>query len=112
MPPELAVAKSGRSVMTDTAIAPTEAAGEYPAHPLDTASAAEYLAGRQILAASGLLGESIRFAYYGLEEPVKHDVLEPPDGQPADRRLRAVLVDDNRGESRDAVGRATRQRGM
>ena len=96
--------------MTDTAIAPTEAAAEYPAHPLDPASAAEYLAGRQILAASGLLGESVRFAYYGLEEPVKHDVLEPPDGQPADRRLRAFLMDVTSGESRDVVVSLTQQR--
>ena len=45
------------------------------AHPLDPATGAEYLAGRQILAAAGLLAESVRFAYYGLEEPPKHDVL-------------------------------------
>jgi hypothetical protein len=32
-------------------------------------SAAEYLAGRQIMAEAGLLPEAVRFAYYGLDEP-------------------------------------------
>ena len=44
-------------------------------HPLDPASAEEYLAGRDILVAAGLLAEPIRFAYYGLEEAAKDDVL-------------------------------------
>ena len=44
-------------------------------HPLDPASAEEYLAGRDILVAAGLLAESVRFAYYGLEEAAKDDVL-------------------------------------
>ena len=43
----------------------------YPVHPLDPATAAEYLAGRDIMAAAGLLAEPVRFAYYGLEEPPK-----------------------------------------
>ena len=55
--------------MTDTAIGRAETAGSLPAHPLDPASAGEFLAGRQILADAGLLGETVRFAYYGLDEP-------------------------------------------
>ncbi len=77
--------------MTDTAIK--------LAHPLEPATGAEYLAGRQILAAAGLLAESVRFAYYGLEEPPKHEVL----GGSADRRLRAFLTDVSNGESSDVV---------
>jgi primary-amine oxidase len=44
-------------------------------HPLDPASAEEYLAGREIMAAAGLLAQPVRFAYYGLEEPPKDEVL-------------------------------------
>ena len=38
-------------------------------HALDPATAGEYLAGREIMAAAGLLADPVRFAYYGLEEP-------------------------------------------
>jgi primary-amine oxidase len=99
--------------MTDTA-APAAAADrdrEHPAHPLDPASAAEYLAGRDIMAAAGLLpegdGAPVRFAYYGLEEPPKQDVLA---GQDAGRRLRAHLVDTGSGESADVVVSLTEQK--
>ena len=52
-------------------------------HPLDPATAGEYLAGREIMAAAGLLADPVRFAYYGLEEPPKDEVLgrrRPPTG--------------------------------
>jgi primary-amine oxidase len=100
--------------MTDTATARAGAAAARPVHPLDPASAAECLAGRRILAAAGLLGESVRFAYYGLDEPAKDEVLAAtgwaaappgpsgPDRQP-DRRLRAFLLDVRTGESSDVV---------
>jgi primary-amine oxidase len=84
--------------MTNTEVRPTETP-ELPAHPLDPASGAEFLAGREILAAAGLLGDSDRFAYYGLEEPSKDEVLA---GQP-DRRLRAFLLDVTTGASADVV---------
>ncbi len=77
--------------MTDTAIK--------LAHPFDPPTGTEFLAGRQILAAAGLLAESVRFAYYGLEEPVKHEVL---GGNP-DRRLRAFLINVATGESTNVV---------
>ena len=38
--------------MTDTAVRAGETASAHPAHPLDPATAAEYLAGRDILAAA------------------------------------------------------------
>jgi len=74
-------------------------------HPLDPATAAEYLAGREILAAAGLLTDPVRFAYYGLEEPPKDEVLagaNRPAGS-ADRRLRAFLLNMKTGESTDVV---------
>ena len=95
--------------MTDTAVRPGETASQPPAHPLDPATAAEYLAGREIMAAAGLLPEGdrapVRFAYYGLEEPPKHEVLagRAAAGWAGDRRLRAFLVDTGTGESTDVV---------
>ena len=81
-----------------------------PAHPLDPATAAEYLAGRDIMVAAGLLAEPVRFAYYGLEEPPKDDVLAAPDPEPTDRRLRAFLVNTGTGESTDVVVSLTHQK--
>jgi primary-amine oxidase len=75
-------------------------------HPLDPATAAEYLAGREILAAAGLLAEPVRFAYYGLEEPPKDEVLA---GAVADRRLRAFLLNVKTGESTDVAVSLTRR---
>ncbi len=69
-------------------------------HPLDPATAAEYLAGREIMAAAGLLADPVRFAYYGLEEPPKDEVL---GGTTPDRRLRAFLLNLKTGESVDVV---------
>jgi primary-amine oxidase len=86
--------------MTDTAARVDETASSHPGHPLDPATADEYLAGREIMAAAGLLADPARFAYYGLEEPPKDDVLT---GQAGDRRLRAFLVNTETGESTDVV---------
>ncbi len=90
--------------MTDTAVRPGETASPPPAHSLDPATAAEYLAGREIMAAAGLLpeggGAPVRFAYYGLEEPPKDDVLACRE---TGRRLRAFLVNTDTGESTDVV---------
>ena len=91
--------------MIDTAVRADETASVRPAssagpHPLDPATAAEYLAGRDIMAAAGLLAEPVRFAYYGLEEPPKDEVLA---GRATDRQLRAFLVNTGTGESTDVV---------
>src|SRR5882762_8961759 len=78
-------------------------------HPLDPATAAEYLSGREIMAAAGLLADPVRFAYYGLDEPPKDEVLGSASGQgaagqgPAGRRLRAFLLNMKTGESTDVV---------
>jgi primary-amine oxidase len=89
--------------MTDTAVRADETASPQPAHPLDPATAAEYQAGREIMAAAGLLAGPVRFAYYGLEEPPKEDVLAGPDARTPDRRLRAFLINTGTGESADVV---------
>jgi primary-amine oxidase len=91
--------------MTDTAVQATETPGAHPAHPLEPATAAEFLAGRDIMAAAGLLAEPTRFAYYGLEEPPKDEVLagHTQAGQHPDRRLRAFLINLDTGESSDVV---------
>src|SRR5580704_7446843 len=94
--------------MTDTALRAAQASGPVPAHPLEPAGPAEYLAGRDILAAAGLLAEPVRFAYYGLEEPAKDEVLGPA-GEPPDRRLRAFLINVTTGESCDVVVSLTRR---
>ena len=102
--------------MTDTVVQGTETPGALPAHPLEPATAAEYLAGRDILAAAGLLTEPVRFAYYGLEEPTKDEVLagrgaagRGVGGQPPDRRLRAFLINLDTGESSDVVVSVTQR---
>ena len=92
--------------MTDTAVRADQASREHPAHPLAPATAAEYLAGRDVMAAAGLLTEPVRFAYYGLEEPPKDEVLA---SAATDRRLRAFLVNCDTGESTDVVVSLTHQ---
>ena len=86
--------------MTDTALRADQTSYAQPAHPLDPATAAEYLAGRDIMAAVGLLAGPTRFAYYGLEEPPKDDVL---NGHANERRLRAFLINQDTGTSTDVV---------
>ena len=96
--------------MTDTAVGRAETAGSLPAHPLDPATAGEFLAGRQILADAGLLGKTVRFAYYGLDEPPKDEVLGAAAGPPPDRQLRAFLIDVVTGRSTDVVVSLTSHR--
>jgi primary-amine oxidase len=91
--------------LTDTVpetVRSDQASSSRSAHPLDPATEAEYLAGRDIMMAAGLLTGMVRFAYYGLEEPPKGDVLAG-DSEAADRRLRAFLVNTGTGESTDVV---------
>ncbi|MEU4291992.1 primary-amine oxidase [Kribbella sp. NPDC026596] len=71
-------------------------------HPLDPVTADEYLAAREVLDRAGLLRPSTRFAYAGLEEPPKQDVLSY-DGTSVDRRVRVFLIDVATGELADVV---------
>lgn len=72
-------------------------------HPLRPVGADEFLAGLHVLAEAGLLSPNTRFAYFGLEEPAKDEVLACAADAPPDRRLRAFLIDVLSGESRDVV---------
>jgi primary-amine oxidase len=72
-------------------------------HPLDPMSAAEVHAVREILDREGLLGESVRFAFLGPEEPDKDIVRAFVPGDAVDRRFRVLLLDLADGGSRDVL---------
>ncbi|MFC4944755.1 primary-amine oxidase [Pseudonocardia sp. GCM10023141] len=76
-------------------------------HPLGMTTAAEVDAVRAALVTAGLLTETVRFAFFAPEEPVKSAVLEHHDGDAVDRRFRAVLLDLASGRSWDTVVSAT-----
>ncbi|MEZ0109505.1 primary-amine oxidase [Catenulispora sp. EB89] len=73
------------------------------AHPLDRLSEADVLAVRSILEKAGMLDDGTRFAYVGVEEPDKRDVLAFLPGAPFERRVRVLLLDVTDGRSRDVV---------
>ncbi|MDQ1540298.1 MAG: primary-amine oxidase, partial [Actinomycetota bacterium] len=89
--------------MTDLETLPPESSQPTQGHPLDPASAAEFVAARAILDAAGLLGPAVRFSYFGLDEQPKGDVLAYRPGSAYQRRLRALLVDVVSGELSDVV---------
>jgi primary-amine oxidase len=72
-------------------------------HPLDPATAGDYRAARDVLRAAGLLNPGTRFAYLGLEEPPKDEVLAFDPAVPPDRCMRALLIDVVIGELSDVV---------
>ncbi|MFC4113309.1 primary-amine oxidase [Nonomuraea zeae] len=76
--------------------------GKHP-HPLDPLAAQEIDEVRRVLAKEGLLSETVRVAYLGLEEPRKDAVLAyDPDNPPA-RRARAFLLDLATERSEDVI---------
>src|SRR5262245_57624918 len=77
-------------------------------HPLQGLSADEIRSARQLLVDQGLVTETTRFAYLGLEEPPKADVLAHQPGTAVDRRVRAILLDTATGESTIVVASLTR----
>lgn len=77
-------------------------------HPLDPMSAEEVVAVRRILELDGLLGESVRFAFLGLDEPDKPDVLAFSPGDAINRRFRALLLDLVDGRSLDVLVSTTK----
>ncbi|MHA6793903.1 primary-amine oxidase [Pseudonocardia bannensis] len=85
-----------------------DAAATAPAHPLDMTTATEVDRVREALTGAGLLGETVRFAFFAPEEPAKDEVLAQPDGAPVERRFRAVLLDLASGRSWDTIVSATR----
>jgi primary-amine oxidase len=70
-------------------------------HPLSRMTAEEVTAARGIVEAAGLLRESTKFVYVGLDEPHKRDVLDWTPGSPIERRLRVLLLDRDTGAGRD-----------
>jgi primary-amine oxidase len=82
--------------------------GPEPSHPLQRLGADEIRRARTLLAEHGLVGEHTRFAYLGLEEPPKGEVLAFRPGQPVERRVRAILLDTATGAAADVVASLTR----
>jgi primary-amine oxidase len=78
------------------------------AHPLQRLGADEIRLAKALLAGHGLVGERTRFAYLGLEEPPKAEVLAFREGDPVDRRVRAILLDTATGGAADVVASLTR----
>jgi primary-amine oxidase len=78
------------------------------AHPLQRLGADEIRLAKALLVTHGLVGEHTRFAYLGLEEPPKAEVLAFRDGDPVDRRVRAILLDTAGGGATDVVASLTR----
>ncbi|GAA4076744.1 primary-amine oxidase [Nonomuraea soli] len=77
-------------------------------HPLDRLTADEFTAALELLTREGLVGETTRLPYLGLEEPAKEQVLGHKDGDPVDRRVRAVLLDLDTGRARTVLASLTR----
>ena len=69
-------------------------------HPLAQLTAPEITIAREVLAAAGLLADTTRFVYLGLEEPDKAALYS--GDQVADRRVRVLLHDVQRA-ARDVV---------
>jgi primary-amine oxidase len=75
----------------------------HPAHPLDRLSAEEIEATTRIVSAAGLVSPDTRFAYVGLAEPPKAEVLAYTPGAPIDRRVKVWLIDIRTGLSQDVL---------
>jgi primary-amine oxidase len=72
-------------------------------HPLDPVTVDEIGEVRRVVDAAGLVAESTRFVYVGLEEPAKAEVLAHEAGSAAARRFRVLLLDIATQVSRDLV---------
>jgi primary-amine oxidase len=72
-------------------------------HPLRRLTAAEIQEARRVLEDADLLTPTTRFAYLGLEEPTKDQVLGWSPGDVVERRVRAVLLDVATGRTTDTV---------
>ncbi len=79
-----------------------------PSHPLRRLGADEIRRARTVLAERGLVGEHTRFTYLGLEEPPKWEVLSFRNGDPLERRVRAILLDTATGAATDVVASLSR----
>jgi primary-amine oxidase len=96
-----------------TVRAPVHGDGGTPApgvsHPLQRLGAGEIRLAKTLLAEHGLVGAHTRFAYLGLEEPPKGEVLAFRAGEPVERRVRVILLDEATGDAADVVASLTRR---
>jgi primary-amine oxidase len=70
-------------------------------HPLARLTAEEIEKVRDLVADAGMLTDTTRFVFVGLEEPDKGDVLGWRTGAEVDRRVRVLLLDRATGVARD-----------
>ncbi len=89
--------------ITDPTTVTTDAATT--AHPLGSLTPDEFTAVRDLVTAQPDWTDTTRFAYVGLEEPPKHEVLawQAGDGPLPDRTARVMLLDMATGRSTDRV---------
>jgi primary-amine oxidase len=75
------------------------------AHPLSSLDSTELIAVRDIIATTEQFSDNSRFAFIGLEEPTKGDILawEADQSQLPDRQARAWLADLGTGDSTDFI---------
>ncbi|MCP2049534.1 UNVERIFIED_ORG: primary-amine oxidase [Paenarthrobacter nicotinovorans] len=73
-------------------------------HPLATLRAADIDGARTALQNAGMLSETVRFVYVGVEEPTKSDALAAERASlQVDRRVRVMLIDLSDGHATDVV---------
>mgnify|MGYP001154713869 CR=1 FL=1 len=89
--------------ITDPTTVTTDAATT--AHPLGSLTPDEFTAVRDLVTAQPDWTDTTRFAYVGLEEPPKPEVLawQAGDGRLPDRTARVMLLDMATGRSTDRV---------
>lgn len=80
--------------MTLTDLAATSTAASAPAHPLASLTATEIEAVRAVVLSLPSTTEQTRFAYVGLDEPAKGDILAWEQGAPAPARVARVQLLD------------------
>ncbi|MEU6657646.1 primary-amine oxidase [Streptomyces sp. NPDC046821] len=76
--------------------------------PLAPVTAEEIQAARDTLRSAGLVAETTRFAYLGLEEPAKEELFDEDTAGPAERRVRVQLQDTAGAPAHDVVVSLTR----
>jgi primary-amine oxidase len=86
-----------------TAVSTQQSTAAAVTHPLDRLTADEITTARTILDTAGLLAPTSRFAYLGLDEPAKADVLGFTPAGPVRRLIRAVLLDVATGAAETVV---------
>lgn len=88
-----------------TPVAPFDGTIPSIAHPLSSLSSEEFVRVRDLVTAAPDFTPTTRFAYVGLDEPHKNDVLawQAGDGPLPDRRVRVFLLDMATGRSTDSV---------